>query len=168
MRIRILIVVMALLAGVCGSAYAQQAKPISIAVFPFELEDKSAAGGIIPPDEYDKRYLSEAAKVARDLLSQSGRFAVIDVPAKDEQAAAPHGLRNCGGCEGQIAKAHGASLALLGVVTRVSRTEHTLFIRVLDAETRKPVSQGFTNLRMGANYAWPRSAKWVMTNRILR
>jgi hypothetical protein len=101
------------------------------------------------------------------MLSQSGRFTVIDVPASVEEAA-PHGLRNCGGCEGKIAKEHGASLALLGVVTRVNRTEHTMFIRILDAETGKPVSVGFTDLRMGANYAWPRSVKWLMTNRILR
>ena len=80
----------------------------------------------------------------------------------------PNGLRNCGGCEGEIAKRHGASLAMLGVVTRVNRTEHTMFIRILDTETGKPVSMGFTDLRMGANYGWPRSVKWVMKNRILR
>jgi hypothetical protein len=141
---------------------------VSIEVFPFELEDKSAGAGVIPPDEHDRRYLSESAQVAKDMLSQSGRFTVVDVPAGDEQADAPHGLRNCGGCEGKIAKEHGAALALLGVVTRVNRTEHTMFIRILDAETGKPVSTGFTDLRMGANYAWPRSAKWLMTNRILR
>ncbi|MEZ2128219.1 MULTISPECIES: DUF2380 domain-containing protein [unclassified Sinorhizobium] len=168
MRIRILTVLMTLLVGTCTFAQAQQTKPMLIEVFPFELEDKSAGAGIIPPDEYDKRYLTESAQVAKDLLSQSGRFAVIDVPARNEQAAAPHGLRNCGGCEGQIAKEHGASLALLGVVTRVNRTEHTMFIRILDAQTGKLISQGFTDLRMGANYAWPRSVKWLMTNRILR
>lgn len=168
MRIGTLTVLMTLLAGACASAHAQQEKPMSIEVFPFELEDKSAGAGIIPLDEHDRRYLSESAEVAKDMLSRSGRFSVIDVPARDEQATAPHGLRNCGGCEGQIAKEHGASLALLGVVTRVNRTEHTMFIRILDAETGKPVSVGFTDLRMGANHAWPRSVKWLMTNRILR
>ncbi len=168
MRIRTLTVLMTVVAGACAFAHAQQTKPMSIEVFPFELEDKSAGSGIIPPDEYDRRYLSESAQVAKDMLSQSGRFAVVDVPARDGQAAAPHGLRNCGGCEGQIAKEHGASFALLGVVTRVNRTEHTMFIRILDAETGRPVSQGFTDLRMGANHAWPRSVKWLMTNRILR
>ncbi|RWP06656.1 DUF3280 domain-containing protein [Mesorhizobium sp.] len=167
MRIRTLTVLMTLLVGTCTFAHAQT-KPMSIEVFPFELEDKSAGAGIIPPDEHDRRYLSESAQMAKDMLSQSGRFTVIDVPAGDEQAVAPHGLRNCGGCESKIAKEHGASLALLGVVTRVSRTEHTMFIRILDAETGQPVSQGFTDLRMGANYAWPRSVKWLMTNRILR
>ncbi|MCZ4092462.1 DUF2380 domain-containing protein [Sinorhizobium psoraleae] len=158
---------MTLLAGTCSFAQAQQAEPMAIEVFPFELEDKSAGAGIIPPDEHDRRYLSESEQVAKDMLSKSGRFAVIDAPELDEQAA-PHGLRNCGGCEGKIAREHGALLALLGVVTRVNRTEHTMFIRILDAETGKPVSQGFTNLRMGANHAWPRSAKWLMTNRILQ
>ncbi|TIP90881.1 MAG: DUF2380 domain-containing protein [Mesorhizobium sp.] len=167
MRIRTLTVLITLLVGTCTFAQAQT-KPMLIEVFPFELEDKSAGAGIIPPDEHDRRYLSESAQMAKDMLSQSGRFTVVDVPAGDEQAVAPHGLRNCGGCEGKIAKEHGASLALLGVVTRVNRTEHTMFIRILDAETGKPVSQGFTDLRMGANYAWPRSVKWLMTNRILR
>ncbi len=167
MRIRTLTVLMALLAGTCAFAHAQQTKT-SIEVFPFELEDKSAGAGIIPPDEYDRRYLSESAQVAKDMLSRSGRFTVVEAPAEKEQAAAPHGLRNCGGCEGQIAKEHGASLALLGVVTRVNRTEHTMFIRILDAETGRRVSEGFTDLRMGANYGWPRSVKWLMTNRILR
>lgn len=173
MRVGALTVLTTLLVVICAFANAQQTKPmstepISIEVFPFELEDKSAGAGIIPPDEHDRRYLSESTQLAKDMLSKSGRFRVIEVPAEDEQAVAPHGLRNCGGCEGEIAKGHGASLGLLGVVTRVNRTEHTMFIRILDAETGKPVLEGFTDLRMGANYAWPRSVKWLMTNRILR
>ncbi|RUU29602.1 DUF3280 domain-containing protein [Mesorhizobium sp. M6A.T.Ce.TU.016.01.1.1] len=168
MRIRTLTVLRTLLVGTCTFAHAEQTKPMSIEVFPFELEDKSAGAGIIPPDEHDRRYLSESAQMAKDMLSKSGRFTIVDVPARNEQAGAPHGLRNCGGCEGKIAKEHGASLALLGVVTRVNRTEHTMFIRILDAETGKAVLQGFTDLRMGANYAWPRSVRWLMTNRILR
>ena len=149
-----------------GVAWAEQARA-SIAVFPFELEDKSAGAGIIPPDDYDRRYLKESAEMAKDLLSQSGRYTVLDLPAEPDAAVAPHGLRNCGGCEGAIAAGHGAALALLGVVTRVNRTEHTMFIRILDANTKQPVAFGFTDLRMGANYAWPRSVKWLMRNRIL-
>jgi hypothetical protein len=159
---------MALLVGTCSFASAEQTKPLAIQVFPFELEDNSAGAGIIPPDEHDRRYLIESAQLAKDMLSQSGRFTVVDRPAPENQAAAPNGLRHCGGCEGKIAREHGASLALLGVVTRVNRTEHTMFIRILDAETGKPVSEGFTDLRMGANYAWPRSVKWLMTNKILQ
>ncbi|MEK1886658.1 MAG: DUF2380 domain-containing protein, partial [Phyllobacterium sp.] len=101
------------------------------------LEDKSAGAGIIPPDAHDKRYLAESQQVAKDMLARSGRYRVIEVPAGNDQAVAPHGLRNCGGCEAKMAKEQGASLALLGVVTRINRTEHTMFIRILDAETGK-------------------------------
>ena len=139
MRTGTLTVLMALLAAACTSAHAQQTERMSIVVFPFELEDKSAGAGIIPPDEHDRRYLAESTQIAKDMLLQSGRFTVIDAPAESERDVAPHGLRNCGGCEGQIAQEDGASLALLGVVTRVNRTEHTMFIRILDAETGKAV-----------------------------
>ena len=166
MRIAML-TALALLAGTCAVAQSRQ-EPMAIEVFPFELEDRSAGAGILPPDEHDRRYLSESARMTKAMLSESGRFTIVDAPAGSVEEAAPPGLRNCGGCEAQIAKEHGASLALLGVVTRVNRMEHTLFIRILDAETGTPVSEGFTDLRMGANYAWPRSAKWLMTNRILQ
>jgi hypothetical protein len=56
---------------------------------------------------------------------------------------------------------------MLGIITRVNRTEHTLLIRIVDARTGAPISTSFTDLRMGANYAWPRSVKWLMQNRVL-
>ncbi|MGE0280774.1 MAG: DUF2380 domain-containing protein [Rhizobiaceae bacterium] len=152
-----------------GVAQAQDgAKLDHIAVFHFELEDKSAGAGIIPPDEYDLKYLAESTAKAKQMLAASRRYDVIDAPSGDDETPAPHGLRNCGGCEVKIAERTGASLALLGVVTRVNRTEHTMFIRILDVNTGSPVAQGFTDLRMGANYAWPRSVKWLMDHRILQ
>lgn len=147
---------------------AQEASPTTIVVFPFELEDRSAGAGIIEPDEQDLRYLEESELKARDMLAGSGHFNIVATPDPEEYAAAaPHGIRNCSGCEGKFAKQHGASLALLGVVTRVNRTEHTMFIRIIDSTTGATVAQGFTDLRMGANYAWPRSVKWVMERKIL-
>ena len=167
MRLRGSMVLMALLMSGSTFAHAQQTPPRSIEVFAFELEDRSAGAGIIPPDEHDRRYVAESTQMAKDMLAQSGQFTVIDAPVVDQQAAAPHGLRNCGGCEGRIAREHGVSLALLGVVTRINRTEHTMFIHILDVEAGRPVAEGFTSLRMGANYAWPRSVKWLMANRFL-
>lgn len=148
--------------------HAEEPPPVPVMVFPFELEDKSAGAGLIPPDSFDRRYLLEAAQVTRDMLAGTGRYHVLDVsdvapPRSDREA-----LRYCGGCEGALAKQHGAALAVLGVVTRVNRTEHTMFIRIIDADTGKPVAVGFTDLRMGANHAWPRTARWLMTRHILK
>ncbi|MCL6706346.1 DUF3280 domain-containing protein [Pseudomonas sp. R2.Fl] len=160
---RIRIAIAAMLLGCCA-AHAEDRLP-TIAVFPFELEDKSAGAGIIAIDDRDRRYLAEATEQASVLLRATGRFTVVEASARHDEAS--HGLRNCDGCESALAHDLGASFSLFGVVTRVNRTEHTLFIRVFDTGTGKLASRGFTNLRMGANYAWPRSAKWLMDNQIL-
>ena len=55
---------------------------------------------------------------------------------------------------------------MTGIVNRVSRTEYELLIKVVDAGTGAPVALGYSGLRMGANYSWPRGAKWVMEKRI--
>ena len=56
---------------------------------------------------------------------------------------------------------------MTGVVNRISRTEYTLLIRIVDARSGAVVSNSFTGLRMGANYSWPRGVKWLMDNRVL-
>ncbi|HEY5817517.1 MAG TPA: DUF2380 domain-containing protein [Mesorhizobium sp.] len=147
---------------VAGPAFAEDAAaPVKIAVFGFELEDKSAGAGIIAQDERDTRYLAESTAEAKKLLAASG-YTVIDATSADLGSAKQFGLRNCGSCEAEIARKLGAEQALLGVVTRVNRTEFTLLMRITDAADGKVVSQGFTDLRMGANYAWPRGVKWLM------
>lgn len=146
---------------------AQDAAPAKIAVFDFELEDRSAGAGIIPPDEYDIRYLAESKDQAEHMLADSKRFTLVDTKDADLSATQQFGIRNCNGCEAGIARKLGAQQAMLGVVTRVNRTEHTMFIRILDVDSGKIVARGFTDLRMGANYAWPRSVKWVMEKQIL-
>jgi hypothetical protein len=52
-------------------------------------------------------------------------------------------------------------------LARVNRTEYTLQILVRNAQTGAVVSNNFTGLRTGANYAWPRGVRWPMENRIL-
>jgi hypothetical protein len=73
-------------------------RPIRIAVFDFELEDKSAGGGIIPLDEKDLSYLKQSTEEAKRLLSESGRFEVIDTSGVSER-----NLVSCGRCEGPLA-----------------------------------------------------------------
>jgi len=168
MRMVWIAAVLAALVGASGLAVkAQAAATTKIAVFNFELEDKSAGAGIIAADERDTRYLSEATAQAGRMLADTKRFALVDTTKVDLSTVGQYGLRNCGGCEAGIARKLGAQFALLGVVTRVNRTEHTLSIRVVDAASGQVVATGFTDLRMGANYAWPRSVKWLMEKQIL-
>jgi hypothetical protein len=146
---------------------ANESSAAKIAVFDFELDDRSAGGGIIAQDAIDIDNLKLATQEARRMLSASGRYGVVEAGAVAGDVISAGGLRHCNGCEAALAKTLGADQAMVGLVTRVNRTEYTLQILVRDAATGVVVSNDFTGLRMGANYAWPRGVKWLMDNRVL-
>ena len=141
--------------------------PVKIAVFDFELNDASAGGGIIAQDAVDTENLGKSTEEARRMLSASGRYSVVDTGSVAGEVVSAGGIQHCNGCDGPLAKKLGADQSMIGVLTRVNRTEYTLQILVRDAQTGAVVSNNFTGLRMGANYAWPRGVKWLMENRIL-
>jgi hypothetical protein len=154
----------ALLASLQGA----MAEPVKdIVVFDFEMMDSSAAGGIIPQDEIDTRYLTESTQVAKTFLQSSGAYKIVDAKPAATEIAQAGSLRNCNGCEAAIASKLGGELAMTGIVNRISRTEFEMAIKVVDSDTGAPVAFGYTGLRMGANYAWPRGAKWLMEQRVM-
>lgn len=140
--------------------------PIKIAVFAFELEDFSAAAehGSSP---IETSYLAQSTEEAKKQLLQSGRYSLIDTAGADIGAAKGQGLRNCGGCEADIAMKLGADQALIGVVTKISMTEYTVRFQVSDARKGAVVSSFSTDLRMGTNDSWFRGVRWLMKNRML-
>jgi len=157
----------ALLCAAAVAKWALAEEPIKVAVYEFELEDFSAAGGVIPPDAKDTTYLAEATQEAKRWLSESGRYTMVDTAGAQDEPVKAHTLHSCRGCVGPITKKLGADQAVVGTIKRISRTEYTLLIEFIDAGSGEPVSRYFTGLRMGANYSWPRGVKWLMKNRIL-
>lgn len=158
------------LAGIVLLATVQgaPADPVKdIVVFDFEMMDSSAGSGIIPQDEIDTRYLAEATQVAKTYLRSSGAFKIVEARTAAAEIAQTGALRNCNGCEVAIASKLGGDLAMTGIVNRISRTEFEMVIKVVDTDTGAPVAAGYTGLRMGANYAWPRGAKWLMERRVM-
>ena len=152
----------------CAAAddVAAAAAPIKIAVFPFELEEFSAAGEQgSSPDE--SSYLTQSTEEAKQQLLQSGRYGLIDTAGADIAAAKGQGLRNCGGCEAPIALQFGADQALIGVVTKISMTEYVVQIQVRDARNGEVISKFSTGLRMGANDSWSRGVRSLMKNAML-
>jgi hypothetical protein len=138
------------------------ADPIKIAVFDFELNDRSAGGGVIAQDEIDTENLRKSTEEARRMLAASGRYGIVDTSSVAASVTSAGGIQHCNGCEGPLARQLGAAQSMVGIVTRVNRTEYALQILVRDAETGAVLSNEFTGLRMGANYAWPRGVKWAM------
>jgi hypothetical protein len=158
------LVSLTLLAAVQSAAAVEPVK--DIVVFDFEMMDSSAASGIIPQDEHDTKYLAEATQVAKNHLLATG-YKIIDAKPAAAEITKAGELRRCNGCEAAIASKLGGELAMTGIVNRISRTEFEMLIKVVDVETGTPVSVGYTGLRMGANYAWPRGAKWLMEKRVV-
>ena len=148
-------------------AKAAEPEPVKIAVFDFELDDRSAGDGIVAQDPIDIENLKSATEEARRRLSAAGRYSIVHVGSAAGDVLAAGGIRHCNGCEGPLARRLGADQSMAGIITRVTRTEYTLQILVRDSRTGAVVSNEFTGLRMGANYSWPRGVRWLIDNRIL-
>ncbi len=143
-----------------GDATAKE--PVSIVVFNFELNDKTAGAGIIPMDAADTASLIASTEKTRQMLAASGLYRVVDTGGVADDGEAKGLLQHCDGCEAQLARKVGAQQSLLGVVNRVSRTEYTVHMYIRDAKSGELLSTGATTLRMGANSSWPRGAKWLL------
>jgi len=141
--------------------------PIKMAVFPFELEDFSAGAAYVPPDDIDREQLRLSTEEARRLIAASGRYQLVDVSAVNDQAAKAGKLRDCDGCEARIAAGLDADQSMIGIVTRITRMEYAVTFKLRDAKSGAIVAVEQTDLRMGANVAWSRGARWLIQNRLL-
>lgn len=144
--------------------------PTKLAVFPFELEDTSAAApsnGASVVDAADAGDLTETTDAVRRAIAQSPRYHLVDVSGAHADAVSAHKLRDCGGCDAGIARSLEADQSLVGVVRRVSRTEYTIRVQIRDARTGAVVANADSGLRMGANYSWSRGAARLVSDHLL-
>ena len=148
-------------------AEAASGAPIKLAMFDFELEDftdRPSPAGETPSDTEQLRRVTDEV---RQLLAQSGRYSLIDVGGADAAAVKAHTLRDCNGCDANIALKLGAEQSFVGVVKRISRTEYTVRFQIRDATTGTVVSREDSGLRMGADYSWNRGAARLIKDRLL-
>jgi hypothetical protein len=141
--------------------------PVKIAVFDFELEDFSGGAGLIPESGQDREQLRLATETARRLLTESGRYSLVDVNQADAPEVTAGTLHKCDGCDVPIARKLGADQSLVGIVTRITRTDYAVTFKLRDARTGAPIAVEQTDLRIGANYSWNRGAAWLIKNRLL-
>ena len=150
-----------------GAAETVAPSPVKMAVFPFELEDFSAAAAYVPPDDIDREQLRLSTEEARRLIAASGRYQLVDVSAVNNEAAKAGKLRDCDGCEARIAAGVDADQSMIGIVTRITRMEYAVTYKIRDDRSGALVDVKQTDLRMGANVAWSRGARWLIQNRLL-
>jgi len=101
------------------SSRAAEPEPVKIAIFDFELDDRSAAGGMIGPDAVDAENLKKATDEARQRLAASGRYLIVHTSGAVGELTSAAGLQGCDGCEAALAKKLGADQSMIGFFARV-------------------------------------------------
>lgn len=142
--------------------------PIKLVIFDFELEDFSPGASSPDVTSADTAHLSNVTAKVRQLFAQSGRYTLIDVGSVEAPAVKTHTLRDCDGCDAEIALKLGAEQSLVGVVSRISRTEYVVKFQVRDTRTGAVVAAADSGLRMGADYSWSRGATRLIEDRLLQ
>lgn len=160
-----------LLCVVLPSAFAAAADTssrVKLALFDFELEDQSAGAPLMQESQADTDLLKQVSNDARKMLAESGRFGLVDTSSADDEAVRERSLHTCNGCDAAIALKLGADQSLIGIVTRVSRTEYMVRIQITDARTGAVISNSRSGLRMGADYSWSRGIASLIKRDLLK
>jgi hypothetical protein len=165
---RVLVIPILLVAALTPlRAQAAGAPSVKIAVFDFELEDVSAAGAASMGDAAgDSTRMHAVTEEARRVLAQSGRFSIVDTNGVDAQPVKDLALRNCDGCDAAIALKLGAERSLIGVVTRVAKTEYYVSLRFTDTGTGKVIDEQ-SAFFTGADDAWASGVRMLLKHGVL-
>ncbi|HEY3731160.1 MAG TPA: DUF2380 domain-containing protein [Steroidobacteraceae bacterium] len=135
---------LALLLALCVAALpaldAASTALARLAVFPFELQDASAAPAGDGERTAEIIALRSITSDARDALQRSGRYSVINTEAADTPAVHDHTLHSCDGCDAPIALKLGADQSLVGVIVKVEPGSYAVEIKVRDARSGKVVN----------------------------
>jgi hypothetical protein len=153
----------------CAPVAAQNAAagtPLAIAVFDFELEDLSPAASLLNKATSSDASMVKVTAAARAELQQSGRYRLVDVDAVTAEAARTRLLRNCDGCEAQLAGRLGAAQSLLGIVRRVTQTDYYVLIQIRDTRTGKLLDEQDANFA-GSEEGWPSGVRMLIRHQIL-
>jgi hypothetical protein len=149
-------------------AAGEAAKPPTtrIAVFAFELEDASPGATYLGDTGPRAATMAEVSRAARQELTGSGRYSVIDASGLDTSQVAATGLRNCGGCEAGLALKLGAEQSLLGVVIKATQTDYYVLIQIRDARTGRLLDRQEANFA-GSEQGWPSGVRMLIRHQVL-
>jgi hypothetical protein len=139
---------------------------VKLAVFAFELEDATPAAALIGQTTNTEAVLEKVSSEARRMLTESGRYMLIDLPKTDAEPVHAKALRNCEGCEAGIALRAGADQALLGVVKRITQTDYYVVIQITDARTGKVLDQQAANFAGGPD-GWASGVRTLLKHQVL-
>ena len=138
----------------------------TVAVFDFELIDTSLEGETrgLRADEHAR--LIRLSDHLRRRLTESGRFALLDITTVANEARASN-LQACGGCDARLAKRIGADLAITGTVQKISNLILNMNIYVRDASSGATIAAMSADMRGNTDESWLHALDWLLRNRLL-
>jgi hypothetical protein len=142
------------------AALAGDAPLHRLAVLQFEIEDTSGEG--TPAHRADM--LKAITRFVAEEITAAGLYDVVPQPEVDEAsrtAAARTYLRNCNGCELDIARQTGAGRVMIGWIGKTSTLVGALHIQIKDTATGGFVYNRTFDFRGDNETAWRRAVKYM-------
>lgn len=145
---------------------ARAADAPKTAVFDFELLDTSLQGEVDGARGDETARLKQVGDQLRKGLSDSGRFAVLDIAPVAAASHEKH-LQACGGCDVQFAQQLGADLSITGEVQKVSNLILNMNVYVRNAHTGRLVTSMSADFRGNTDESWARAMSFLLRNKLL-
>lgn len=159
-----------LLAWIAGTATAAgsepQSSPVKIAVFDFELEDDTPPAALLNKSDTHAATMAKVSAAAREQLTSTGRYSLVDVAKSDAKPVRDGMLRRCQGCEADLARQLGADESLIGIVRPVTATDYYVLVVIRDARSGKVLDQQEAMLA-GDESGWPTGARMLIKHQVL-
>lgn len=155
--------VAALLAVSFAPGVAQAAT--RVAVFDFELLDTSTEADIRGPKPDETRRLAMISAEVRKKLTEAG-YEVVDLLPQQAQIDKDSPLRNCNGCDVDIARALGADIEVVGLVQKVSNLILNINFQLRDVSDGKVLRAASADIRNNTDESWMRGISYLLRNRM--
>lgn len=133
-----------------------------LALFPFELVNT----GILPTQPEEAARVRMVEEISRQRLSEAG-FELVDLTPVAEAVAKVHALRDCNGCELELARRADARLAAVGWVQKVSNLILNINLQIRDAGSGAMVVLGSVDIRGNTDESWRRGIEYLLKYRIM-
>ena len=148
------------------AAAPAQAQPLKTAVFDLEVIDMSLEAGRAGDADLARRVDASTAELRR-LLAESGQVQLVDLSSRADEIRQKAPLRNCNGCEEDIARGLGADLEVVSIIQKTSNLILSFAVTVKDLRTDKVIRTGQVDIRGNTDDNWLRGVRWIVKNRLL-
>jgi hypothetical protein len=144
-------------------AVPASAERLRIAVFDFTLVNTSLAA-VTQQEMARLRKMDDDLKA---LLAASGQYEPVDISPLRERIASGPDIRDCNGCERELAVSLGASLAAYGWVQKVSNLILNINLVIEDAATGRRLKAGSVDIRGNTDESWSRGLRYMLSEHVL-